>query len=43
LDGFQRPINIVEIDYSEGSEPAFSAVGNIAITTSNERLFLREP
>ena len=37
------PITIAAADYCEGNGPEWAAVGNVAITTAGERLFLREP
>ena len=40
---FRLPIDIEEHEYDEGNEPEFAAIGNVAVTTTNERLFLRQP
>ena len=40
---FHSPINIVEDDYCDEIVPKLAAVGNVAVTTTSERLFLRQP
>jgi hypothetical protein len=36
-------MNIEERDYYEAMKREFAAVGNVAVTTENERLFLSQP
>jgi hypothetical protein len=40
-DRVQWPINVGAADYREGTDPELAASGNVAVTTTDERLFLR--
>jgi hypothetical protein len=38
-----EPVKLSEADYCEGNELEMAAVADVAITTTDELLFLREP
>ena len=43
LDWPQATVNIGEREYYAGNGSEFAAIGNVAVTTPDERLFLRQP